>query len=65
RYLLSVSLSSKGAMVQLLLSKATRTKTRHFAPFGVKLAEELGDKYNIEHTLHVLNCAIALMDFYK
>jgi len=34
-------------------------------PFGVVLAQELHDWYNTEHTLHVLQCATALMDFYK
>ena len=32
---------------------------------GVKLAEELNDWYNTEHSLHVLHCSTALMDFYK
>ena len=41
------------------------TDTRRLTPSGVKLAEELDDKYNTEHTLHVLHCATALMNFYK
>ena len=51
-------------MVHLLLFKAIAAETRHLTPFGVKLAEELNDRYNTEHTLHALHCDTALMDFY-
>ena len=45
--------------------KAKAADIMHFTPCGVKLAEELNYRYNTEHTLHVLHCATALMDFYK
>ena len=40
-------------------------ETRHLASFGVNLAEELNDRYNTEHILHVLHRDTALVDFYK
>ena len=45
--------------------KGKAAESRHLTPFAVHLAQELHLKYDTEHTLHVLQCATALMDFYK
>jgi hypothetical protein len=45
--------------------KAEAAETRHLAPFGVLLAQELYDWYQTDHAWHVLQCARALQDFYK
>ena len=45
--------------------KTTTTETRRLTLFGVKLAEELSDWYNAEHTLHGLRCATALMEVFQ
>ena len=45
--------------------KAKAVETRHLTPFGVKLAEELNDWYNKEHTLHAPQCVVALVDIYR
>ena len=45
--------------------KAKAAETRHLAPFGVLLAQELYDWYQTDHAWHVLQCARALQDFYK
>ena len=45
--------------------KAKAAETRHLAPFGVLLAQELYDWYQTDHAWHVLQCAMALQDFYK
>ena len=44
---------------------AKAAETRRLTPCGVNLAEELNNMYKTEHTLHVLHCDTALMDFYK
>ena len=45
--------------------KAKAAETRLLVPFGLKLADELNDKYNTEHILHALHCDVAVMGLYK
>ena len=44
--------------------KAKGAETQHFVPFALEIAASMHANFNNSHTITVLRCLSALMDFY-